>query len=274
MTKNTSGVARPLIALATDRELTAGRRFGEACTRLTQEDLVQAYQTEMENAPQRASVGKSYFVETHEGIPSTGADTKRHEEHFALAIFNQHRPPNAGLQLPDGEELHILDYQLPLKAKRSDTGVGKVDLFGVTASGQATLIELKAAGGGDSPLRAALEGLAYAAIIQANLTTIRKEAQQRYSLTINMDVPRLIVMAPEEYWLGFRARLVPRGWQDQLLAVADRILQGTGVAVGFVALRNCPFVHGLAGTRPVLDGDLVCLPALQGCAAALHIPSP
>ena len=261
---NNNASVRPLITLAADREVNAARWFADACERLTREELAQKYQIEMEQAPSRASVGKSYLIDTHHGVPSTGSSTTRHEEHLALAIFNQHRPPSAGLQIPDGEELHILEYQLPLKARRSDAGVGKVDLLGITASGQAAIVELKAAQGGDTPLRALVEGLAYTAIIEANLAGLREEVQQRYSRTMTTDTPRLIVMAPEEYWARFRARLAAASWENQLRAVADRIAEGTGVAVDFVALRNWLFVPGLGRTRPVLAGSVLCLPALQG----------
>lgn len=254
---------RPLISLANCREVKILGLAGAACERLTQEELAQGYLAEMAHSPDRASVGKTYLSHTRDGVPGTGTFTNRNEEHLAIAIFNAYRPPAAGLQLPNGEELHIVDYQLPLKARRSDSGVGKVDLFGVTGSGQAAVVELKAATGGDTPLRAVLEGLAYTAILQANLATIRKEVLQRYSLMITSDVPRLIVMAPEEYWAGFRTRL-PKGWEEQVEALADRILQGTGVAVDFVALGNWDFVRGLAATRPVLHGPLVCVPVLRG----------
>lgn len=259
---NNNAVVRPLISLATNRAVNTPKLFVETSERLTGEELAQHYRAEMENAPDRASVGKSYLIDTHHGIPSTGTRTSRNEEHFALAIFNQHRPPSAGLQLPDGEELHILEYQLPLKARRSDLSVGKADLFGITGSGQAAVIELKAARGGDTPLRALLEGLAYTAIVQANLATLRKEVQQRYSRTITADTPRLIVMAPDDYWSRFRSRRGTKGWENQLQTLADRILLEIGVAVDFVALRNWSFAHGFERTRPVLDGSLACLSAL------------
>jgi hypothetical protein len=232
---------------------------------LIEAQLVEKCLTEMENAPSRGSVGKSYLIASHDGIPSTGDSTKRHEEHLALAVFNHYQPPNAGLHLADGDELHILEYQLPLKAKRGDAGVGKVDLFGITTSGQPVVIELKAAGGGDTPLRALLEGLAYAAIIQANLAAIRREVQQRYSRTITADVPRLIIMAQED-WAKYRARLAAEECGRQLQMVADRILQGMGVQVDFVALQNATFVHGRRGTRPVLDSAVTCVPAFQRAA--------
>jgi hypothetical protein len=197
--ENGMAVLRPLISLATDRGVNTPRLFIQTCEKLTLEELARHYRAEVAHAPNRAGVGKPYLVATHQGIPSTGAFTNRNEEHLALAIFDRYGLPSAGLQLPDGEELHILDYQLPLKARRTDSGVGKVDLFGITGAGQAAVIELKAAKGGDTPLRALLEGLAYTAIVQANVATLRQEVQQRYDLTIATDVPRLFVMAPEEY---------------------------------------------------------------------------
>ena len=252
-------VVRPLIEPAADREVKALSLFAKACKKLTQEELAQIYRTEMGNAPAR----KSYLTDSRQGTPSTGGTANHREEHFAMAIFNEHRPPNPGLRLPGGD-LHILDYQLPLKAKHDDARVGKLDLFGITSSGQATIIELKSEGGRDTPLRAPLEGLAYAAIVQANLATLRKEVRQLYSRTIATDIPGLIVMAPEEYWLRFRTNHAAGDWDNPLQAVADHILQGIGVPVDFIALRNSSFVHGSNSTRPALESAITCVPALSG----------
>ena len=56
--------------------------------------------------------------------------------------------------------LKIIDYQTPLKARQADSRIGKIDLLGLVGD-RLTVIELKAGGGSDSPLRALLEGLAY-----------------------------------------------------------------------------------------------------------------
>jgi hypothetical protein len=124
---------------------------------------VSNYRLEMTHAPHRRAVNRPYLVDLHGGVPSTGEHTSRHEEHLALALFNDYHIPNAGLRMPDSVEVQLVTYQMPLQASRRDVGVGKVDLFGITAAGQATVIELKGAGGNDTPLRALLEGLAYAA---------------------------------------------------------------------------------------------------------------
>ena len=48
-------------------------------------------------------------------------------------------------------------------------GVGKVDLLGLLSTGECCVLELKAASGSDTPLKAMLEALGYAAIVEANL---------------------------------------------------------------------------------------------------------
>ena len=91
------------------------------------------------DAPQRVS---PYFVESHNGISSSGATSTRREEHLALAIFNASRA-NKIFKLPDGRLIDFIDYQTPLKAKQEDKGVGKVDLFGIIDRKLPTVIELK-----------------------------------------------------------------------------------------------------------------------------------
>ena len=79
--------------------------------------------------------------------------------------------------MPEGGSIELLDYQVPLKARRSDAGVGKIDIFGLNDSAIPVVIELKVLGKGtpDTPLRALLEGLAYAAIVEANESAFRSE---------------------------------------------------------------------------------------------------
>ena len=74
-----------------------------------------------------------------------------------------------------GGHHRFLDYQVPLKAKRADYGIGKVDLLGVTDRGRLIVVELKypRSGRGDSPAQALMAGLRYAAIVEANLEPLR-----------------------------------------------------------------------------------------------------
>ena len=116
----------------------------------------------------------------------------------------------------------------------------------------------------DTPLKALLEGLAYAAIVQANLASIRQEVQERYDLEITSDIPEVSVMAPEEtYWSRLRDNPAAGDWERSLRDLAGRIQDSVGVPVSFVSLSNASFTYGLGGTRPRLDSTLTCEFALR-----------
>ncbi len=67
---------------------------------------------------------------------------------------------------------HVLEYQIPLKSKRSDKGVGKVDLVSINSkSNKAFLIELKAKDNSEGLLKAVLEIATYER--QLNMDTFR-----------------------------------------------------------------------------------------------------
>ena len=151
---------RPMTRFREARDVKGLSLFADACDRLNGRELAEAYRSEGVDAPRRWDVGKSYLTQTRTGVPGTGDFTNRNEEHFAIAIFNAHRPPRDGVRLPDFRKLQILDYQMPLKARQTDAGVGKVDLFGLLSTGEACIIELKAAGSRDTPLEAMIEVLA------------------------------------------------------------------------------------------------------------------
>jgi hypothetical protein len=42
--------------------------------------------------------------------------------------------------LPDGTRFELLDYQVPLKAIRADSGIGKIDMFGLTDHGRVNFV--------------------------------------------------------------------------------------------------------------------------------------
>lgn len=92
---------------------------------------------------------QNYESETHDGI--IAAETNRIEEIIAKEMYN-HTYDYIG---------HITDYQVPLKEKQSDAGVGKVDLISEDAE-NIYLLELKKADNeNDSLLRSALEAYTY-----------------------------------------------------------------------------------------------------------------
>ena len=128
-------IDHPLVTKSQEKDVSAVSRFARAAREITGAQLDEWYRRELAAAPKRVEQGKPYFV-GHDGIPGTGDFTNRGEEHLAIALFNEYRPPNAGLPLPGGEPLAILDYQFPLKARQSDRGVGKIDLLGAFPSGR------------------------------------------------------------------------------------------------------------------------------------------
>lgn len=246
---------RPLISLARDRNVRRKSLFTSKCETLTKDELNTWYRQEMLSAPNR----DKYFQLSHDGRPSTQTFTNRHEEHLALAIFNCHVIGNPGLQLPDSSELNLLDYQFPLKSKRADKYVGKIDLLGIN-KGQVTVVELKSSNGTDTPLRATIEALAYAAIVQANIPKIRQEVKAKWNQEIKKDEPMIIVMAPVNYWHQYNSC---HNWKRQMQLVVDNIQKESGVVVSLVSLMHSDFVHGNRENKPQLKGAIICKNALK-----------
>jgi len=173
--------------------------------------------------------------------------------------------------LPTGETLEIIDYQTPLKAQQSDKGVGKVDLFGIINNRRLAVIELKVlpttTGRGDSPLRAYLEGLAYCAIVEANVFEIANEASTRFGKSIEERPPGLIVMAPQDYWAGYLEHRKAGHWWPALSSLAIEIDKLLGIETHFLALQNATFQMGTSGHDPHLTGDC----AVVGVAELISI---
>lgn len=250
-----SSEAHPLVIRSQSPDVTAVSRFAQAAAEMSRAELVGWYRQEVSAAPKRAARGKSYFV-GHDGIADTGCHTNRAEEHLAIALFNAYGPSTAGLPLPDGEGLSILDYQFPLKASRSDPGIGKVDLLGVFSSGRVCVIELKRMSSGtpETPLRALLEGLAYAAVIQANLETIAAETRVLFEIPISHQAPAVMVMAPQPYWNYFERTRAAGPWRDAMEKLKTDIAATLDVPIHFLGLGECDVSLGRYGERPTLTG--------------------
>jgi hypothetical protein len=259
-------IQRPLIDIYRKREINNLSKFAAEISILRQSNLRSKYQIEVENAPDRNSVGKKYIV-GHDGIPSTGGYTNRNEEHLAIAIFNFYNPRQSDkeLFLCIDEGLKVIDYQLPLKARRNDKGVGKIDLFCIDKENQACVVELKFANKGnpDTPLRGLLEGLAYSAIVQANFESIYVEVLELFNIAINIEIPpKVILMAPSNYWNFFRNKKSAGDWENQIMELTQYVTQEVEIKISFVELLNVEFEHGLFGKRPKLKTHLICKPAL------------
>jgi hypothetical protein len=236
--------------MATHPDHNAASRFKDACAQLDVPDLVAGYEELVATAPHRHDADRLYFV-GHDGRPSSGSHTNRIEEHLAIALVNDH--PHWAI--PERASVDLIDYQVPLKAHRSDVGVGKIDLFGLTDSGVPTVIELKVLGKdrADTPLRALLEALSYAAIIEANAPAIESEISTNTGRTTGSGRPDLLVVAPSDYWGYWANKATADAWIESFGVLADGLSQGLGVDIGLLSIGSPELELGLDGERPHIN---------------------
>ena len=233
------------------------------------------YEALRKKAPHRHDVGKVYFVE-HSGAPSSGGHSNRLEEHYAMALWNLDcRWPRL-----DGGRHRFLDYQVPLKAKRADYRIGKIDLLGVTDRGRLIVVELKypCSGRGDSPQHALMEGLRYAAIVEANLKPLANEAGKRFGIKVDDKMPPIVqVLGPRSWWRDWLdPRLKNRAagdWNRAFSRLASAVEARIGAAVECMAMDgNTEFTPGLNGREPSLDRPpTLCLVRLDRNPAAFEV---
>lgn len=216
------------------------------------------YEKATGSAPRRHDVGKSYFV-GHSGITSSGKSSNRKEEHYAIALRNLDVP----WPQPDGGGFCLLDYQVPLKARRSDPGVGKIDLLGVTDRGRLMVIEAKVApdrdgARGDTPVWALMEGLHYAAIAWANIDAIAEEARDRFETAIMKEPPVVQILADGAWWRGWlrmagTTRKAAGEWEAPFASLLRAVEHKAGLAIQCLALEGAGLTLGLEGRPPMLD---------------------
>ena len=212
-------------------------------------------------APHRSDRGKHYFVDGHNGIPSGTSVSNRYEEHLAIALWNlKHFWPR-----DDGSQFCFLDYQVPLQARQSDRGIGKVDLVGLTTEKRLIVVELKVKpegteNRGETPAAALLQGLRYAAIVQANRKAIGKEIEDRFQITVSDQPPIVQVLAPQDWWQGWMqlpdsTRNAAGYWEPAFTRLAREIEDGIGVTVECASLKieRRQLSFGGSGRPPRLD---------------------
>jgi hypothetical protein len=241
-----------LISMATHPDHNAAGRFSTACTQIETSDLITGYESLVATAPHRHDADRRYFV-GHDGRPSTGSRTNRIEEHLAMALVNDH----AHWEIPTRTSVDLLDYQFPLKAHRTDAGIGKIDIFGLSADGILVIIELKVLGRNrtDTPLRALLEAFTYAAIVESNASAISDEIRANTGRTDTSERPDLLVVAPADYWDYWRHKAAAGGWIENLGILAEGLAQTLGIDIGLLSIGSPELKLGLEGARPrVLSG--------------------
>ena len=255
-----------LLQLHISRPVNQASKFASFIVELDPTGIAGGYRSLMTLAPSRRSRSLPYF-EGRTGKPRTGAISNRYEEHLALALYNECQSGRS-FTLPNGRSLAIVDYQTPLKAKQSDSGIGKVDLFGIVSSETLSVIELKiqSASGqlADTPLKALLEGLAYCAIIEANGADIAAELKEKLDLDNLTHRPCLIVMAPEEYWRAYLGNPRTGDWLPAIVDLISGIRREYEIEVDLISIQDCEFEMGLNGKPPRLlkDCSLVSVESL------------
>jgi len=226
-----SGLERPLVAL--HKTISSGTSVAS----LVAKPWRVLYASERRVAPRRHNRDKRYFV-GHSDMPTTTGPTNRHEEHFAIALWREHGPGRPPITVGE-DEIRLLDYQVPLKSARSDAGVGKVDLLGVDQQGRLCVIELKSgrATRADTPSKALVEGLAYAAVVEENLKDIASEARAQFQVDLSEQAPRVIVAASTAYWE--RQRREVRALAPLLVRIsAETQVSCAGLDLGRVEVEN------------------------------------
>ena len=129
------GVTDPLLWRRKDRpEANNQRGFAEYVAALDVDELCAEYEHDRRVAPRRSARSKKYFVAGHDGIPASGESTNRFEEHLALALF-RHCDAGGRFVCPSDNNLRVVVYQVPLKARKTDQ-IGKIDLLGLLGDGR------------------------------------------------------------------------------------------------------------------------------------------
>ena len=204
----------PLIARFNDSKVKNLSTFADEARKLSQDRLESDYETEKRNAPKRS--GK-YFVDGHDGTTNSGSKTNRHEAHFARALFNKYRRTSPRLTVPGIKSLRFFDYEVPLKLKLANAGIGKIDLFGITGANNPTIIEVKycRTTPTDSPLKALLQALAYCAVVDKNFAAFHDEAKDR-GVNLDPNSLTLVVLANNKYWDYYRPRNDKYQWVKKM----------------------------------------------------------
>ena len=212
-------------------------RLEDSIASVNADTLANEYKKLRKIAPRRRTVGKAYFV-GHSGTPSSRGSSNRLEEHYAMALWNlERRWPRRG-----GGWQRFLDYQVPLKAMRADHGIGKIDLLGITDRGRFIVVELKCprSGRGQSPAYALMEGLRYAAIVEANLHPLASDARKRFGCKTDAEAPPIVqVLGPISWWNdwldpGLKNRAAGN-WSRPFAKLASAFETRTGVTVECLA---------------------------------------
>jgi hypothetical protein len=202
--------------------------YVDACYLINLEAVSSEYLARVASAPTRST----HYIVDHD-IKARSAVSPRLEELLAHRLFmNQ-----TTLILPDSSAIRVVDFQMPLNARKSD-GLGKVDLLGVGDG--LSVIELKVlrpGGKADTPLSALLESVGYCAVVKGNFERVASELGDRGHEVSTANLTSL-VLAPEDYWCRWERTRKRQEWRPALGHAAAVVASATGLRVGFGSFRE------------------------------------
>jgi len=170
-------------------------------------DLTAALAATMGAVPDGRQTG--YRIAEHQ-TPAR-ASAGQSERRLEARVFCRWKCGN-GMQPVRGLWDCLVAYQIPLFDRQAKAGWGYIDLLGYASATQTPIIvELKDAGSPETPLRAMLEGVAYAIAVRKLWTDIGRSIHSAFpdlpvkALT-ETDEVGVVVLAPEAYWLQWTER--------------------------------------------------------------------
>lgn len=215
-------------------------------------ELKRAYVAFRDGAPSRSERGIPFFL-GHDGGGAASSLTS--ERVRAKAIFDS-GPIRFG-----EDAIRVLDYEILLRSIRADAGIGEIDLIGVDGADRMWILELKVGDNSDTPLKALLQCLRYAAIVEANLESIQSEAIDRFGIPLGWP-PVLALVADNTYWQRLLATKPAGDWMAAMGGLIEEISIGFGLEV--VILDMGTLAAGLEAGRV----------RLQQPACATHVTLP
>lgn len=246
----------PLITLVNDRDVKQAKGFRAAAEKLTGVSLEADYQTESANAPRRSEQDLLH-LNVRVGRKAKARQNNRDEKHLAEAIARAATGDEAPLlELPSGETLTIVDHCVPIKTAAAEkdkgdsdpnAGVEDLPLLCMIGEDRVAVAVLKflepeatRSGAGDTPLRLFLQGLAHAAVIDANRAALSKEISEATGKSIGDEAPAIILAASPRYWELCRKREAQKGagWIRELERISREIGETIGTEVIFVGLST------------------------------------
>jgi hypothetical protein len=211
--------------------------------------ICEEYESLRSAAPKR-SPELLYFV-GHDGIPTTSSASNRREEHIAIALANL----DQSWSLNGVGEFDFLDYQVPLKSRQADKGVGKVDLLGRTNDGRLLIIELKVMGhsGGrsDPPIAALFEALRYTSILEANLAALDADLRSTSAASLSStEKPIVLVLGENAWWESWRGQPGAQKVTAALDRLVSQVTHRLGVTICFAEAIDLSLQYGGSGKAP------------------------